>query len=114
MPSLLGNCELLVAPSIWEEPLGLVVMEAKQAGIPSIVFPSGGLPEMIEHGVDGYICADKTADALEEALRSYLDNPALSSLHGNAARNSLEKLGVEEFGRRWLSVYEATMRRPVA
>jgi glycosyltransferase involved in cell wall biosynthesis len=41
IPSLLRGREILVAPSLFEEPLGLVVKEAKAAGIPSIVFPIG-------------------------------------------------------------------------
>src|SRR5262249_8558258 len=60
VPDLLRSREVLVAPSLVEEGLGLVVMEAKAAGIPSIVFPSGGLPEMIQHGVDGFVCRDKS------------------------------------------------------
>lgn len=110
VPTLLRSCEILVNPSLLEEALGLVVMEAKAAGIAAIVFPSGGLPEMIEHGVDGYICRDKTVGALEEALRFYLDDPSLARRHGAAAQDSLARLGIPDFARRWLAVYEATAR----
>src|SRR5207247_3666306 len=61
VPQLLEQCDLHVCPSVWEEPFGLVVLEAKTQGIPSVVFPSGGLKETVQHQVDGYICADKTA-----------------------------------------------------
>jgi glycosyltransferase involved in cell wall biosynthesis len=110
VPTLLRSCEVLVAPSLWEEPLGLVVMEAKQAGTPSIVFPSGGLPEMIEHGVDGYVCRDKTVEALEDQLRFYLNDRSLVRQHGAAARDSLARFGIANFGRRWLGVYKAAAR----
>jgi glycosyltransferase involved in cell wall biosynthesis len=106
VPSLLRGRVVLVAPSLIEEALGLVVMEAKEASIPSIVFPSGGLPELIEHGVDGLVCHDKSVDALADALRIYLENPSLSYRHGSAALRSLRRFGVFEFGRRWLAVYE--------
>ena len=75
VPVLLQGRTVLVAPTLTEEPLGLVVMEAKAAGLPSVVFPSGGLPEMIEHGVDGFICRDKSVEALTEALNLYLTDP---------------------------------------
>jgi glycosyltransferase involved in cell wall biosynthesis len=106
IPELLRGRELLVAPSIFEEPLGLVVMEAKAAGIPSIVFPSGGLPEMIQHGVDGFVCRDKSVEALIDALKVYLENPLIAAQEGVAAQASLERLGIPKFGSRWLSVYE--------
>jgi glycosyltransferase involved in cell wall biosynthesis len=109
VPALLQGRTVLVAPTLTEEPLGLVVMEAKAAGLPSVVFPSGGLPEMIEHGVDGYICRDKSVEALTEALNLYLTDPSLTLRQGAAAKASLRRLGVEEFANRWLAVYERTM-----
>jgi glycosyltransferase involved in cell wall biosynthesis len=109
VPDLLRSREVLVAPSLVEEGLPLVVMEAKAAGIPSIVFPSGGLPEMIQHGVDGFVCRDKSIGVLVEALKSYLDDPSLATRHGVAARSSLDRLGVPQYASRWLAVYEKTM-----
>ena len=106
VPALLRGREVLVAPTLTEEPLGLVVMEAKAAAIPSIVFPSGGLPEMIEHGVDGFVCSDKSVEALAEALALYLEDSSLSARHGAAAFRSLDRFGVREFADRWLAVYE--------
>jgi glycosyltransferase involved in cell wall biosynthesis len=108
IPSFLRSCHLLVAPSLWEEPLGLVVLEAKEAGIPSVVFPSGGLPEMVEHGVDGFVCHNKTVDALEQALRFYLDDPSRTKAHGAAARESLARFCADEYGSKMLRIYEQT------
>ena len=108
VPALLQGRAVLVVPTLTEEPLGLVVMEAKAAGLPSVVFPSGGLPEMIEHGVDGFICRDKSAEALAEALSLYLTDPSLTLRQGTAAKASLRRLGIDEFANRWLTVYERT------
>ena len=108
VPALLQGRAVLVAPTLTEEPLGLVVMEAKAASLPSIVFPSGGLPEMIEHGVDGFICRDKSVEALTEALNLYLTDPLLTLRQGAAAKASLRRLGIDEFASRWLTVYERT------
>lgn len=97
-----------VCPSIWEEPLANVVLEAKRAARPSIVFPSGGLPEMVTHGVDGHICAAPTAVALATALATYLRHPAELRRQGKAARASLHDLGTDDFAHAWQSVYDAT------
>src|SRR5262249_8514746 len=97
VPELLRGRTVLAAPTLGEEPLGFVVMEAKAAGLPAVVFPSGGLPEMIEHGIDGYICRDKSVESLTEALNLYLADPSLASCQGAAAKASLRRFGVEEF-----------------
>ena len=101
---------------MWEEPLGNVAVEAKKADVPSVVFPSGGLPELVvEQGQDGYVCARKDAEALEAGLRHYLD---LSETDLNAAkasaRVSLERLGItpEAFTRAWQDVYGVDVRPP--
>lgn len=108
IPHVLEGSGVLVAPSLINEALGNVVLEAKKAGIPSIVFPRGGLPELIENEVDGLVCRAADVDALVEAMRRYLDAPGLAAKHGAAARRSLERFAVDQFAKRWLSVYEAT------
>ena len=109
IPGLLALADVHAAPSVWEEPLGNVVVEAKRAGVPSVVFPSGGIPELVvEDGRDAVLCHDKTAGALADGLRHYLDLPdgALAEA-GRAALASLETLGItrEAFTRAWADVY---------
>ena len=76
------------------------------------MFPSGGLPELVvEQGRDGFVCAAKTADALEAGLRHYLDgSEADLAMSKEAAKSSLARLGITRgaFTRAWLEVY----RRP--
>lgn len=102
--ALLGGCQVAVTPTVTEEPLANVVMEAKAAGVPSIVFPSGGLPEIVEHGVDGYICARRDAEALREAMTYYLERRDAVAGQGVAARASLRRLGVDRFVEKWTAV----------
>lgn len=97
-----------VAPALWEEPFANVVLEAKREATPSVVFPSGGLPEMVRHQVDGYICRDKSVDALEEGLRWTLSDLERLARMGAAAReDSATRFGRERFAREWANVYSA-------
>lgn len=66
-------CGLTVAPSLWEETFGMVVLEAWLHGTPVIVTPCGGLPELITHGRNGWIAREPSADALAQALRTALE-----------------------------------------
>jgi glycosyltransferase involved in cell wall biosynthesis len=57
-------------PIDWPEPFGLVMIEAMACGTPVIAFPSGSIPEVIEHGVTGLI-VDSEAAAIQ-AIRNEL------------------------------------------
>lgn len=103
--------DILVVPSIGEEPLSNVVGEAKLAGCPSIVFKSGGLPELISHNRDGYICKSKSTEELVIAINYYYENPSVLQEHRTNAFNSIQELGLtpENFLRKWTSVYKQTV-----
>lgn len=97
-----------VAPSIWEEPSANVILEAKREMTPSVVFPSGGLPEMVRHQVDGFICREKSVDALEEGLRWMLsDVERLGEMGAEAREDSELRFGQERFAREWANVYRS-------
>ncbi|MDB9347413.1 glycosyltransferase family 4 protein [Nodularia spumigena] len=95
-----------IAPSIWDEPLANVVLEAKKTKIPSVVFPSGGLPEMVRHQIDGYICRDKTPDALAEAIEWMLsDGDRLANMGKSAYEDYETRFGRKRFLREWANIY---------
>jgi glycosyltransferase involved in cell wall biosynthesis len=54
-PEFLGNAKALVFPIDWPEPFGLVMIEALACGTPVVAFNSGSVPEIINHGVTGFI-----------------------------------------------------------
>lgn len=51
----LGNARALLFPIDWPEPFGLVMIEAMACATPVIAFRCGSVPEVIEHGVSGFI-----------------------------------------------------------
>lgn len=112
---LMRHADVHVCPSVWEEPSPNVVFEAKRAGVPSVVFPVGGVPELVEHGVDGYVCRERTAGALAEGIDYFLQDAAQRRLAGEAARRSLSnKFGAERFRRQWAEVFLKTFRKPAS
>lgn len=105
VPLLLAQSEFLVVPSLFDDPAPNVVMEAKEASRPVIGFARGGIPELIQHGVDGLLCDETTAAALEKALDVYLSDRELVTSHGAASRRSLERLEVSQFKMKWSEAY---------
>lgn len=53
---LYKNSDALLFPILWEEPFGLVMIEAMYCGTPVIAFPRGSVPEIVKNGFNGYIC----------------------------------------------------------
>ena len=58
---LLGRARCLVFPVQWNEPFGLVMVEAMACGTPVVALRAGAVPEVVEHEVTGFVC-----DRLEE------------------------------------------------
>ncbi len=56
---LLGNASALLFPIRWDEPFGMVMLEALACGTPVLAFPEGSVPEVVRDGVTGFICADE-------------------------------------------------------
>ena len=55
---LLGRAKALLMPILFEEPFGIVMAEAMACGTPVIGLSRGAVPEVVEHGVTGFVCAD--------------------------------------------------------
>ena len=66
--NLLKNAKALVFPVQWEEPFGLVIIEALACGTPVIGTKRGSLPELLDHGKTGYLC-DTDEDIAKAMLR---------------------------------------------
>ena len=55
---LLGGAAALLMPIEWEEPFGIVMAEAFACGTPVIGFARGSVPEVVRHGVNGFVVVD--------------------------------------------------------
>jgi glycosyltransferase involved in cell wall biosynthesis len=70
--NFLANASALLFPIEWPEPFGLVMIEAMACGTPVIAFRRGSVPEVVEHGVTGFIVEDE-----EEGLQAIKRLPEL-------------------------------------
>ncbi|MGH3885198.1 MAG: glycosyltransferase [Pseudonocardiaceae bacterium] len=85
---LLRDADVLVCPSTWAEPFGLVVLEAYAAGLPVIVARSGALPELVDDGETGLIVEAASAGALNAAMRRLLGPAVRHRMSVRAAARS--------------------------
>lgn len=107
VPMLMNRASVHCCPSRLEtrEGFGLVVLEAKLSGVPSVVVASGALPELIAHADDGWICDRATPEAIAEGLDLFLADPARAAAAGEAARASAAAYSSERFRAAWLQIF---------
>ncbi len=107
VPALMAAAAVHCMPSRPEQKEGfaVVVLEAKQAGTPSVVMPTGSLPEMIAHGMDGWICRDVSVEALTDGLAFLLSDQARLAAASEAARQSGATFGPARFADAWADVF---------
>jgi glycosyltransferase involved in cell wall biosynthesis len=96
LPALYRQAAVLVLPSVERtcygraiqvsELLGLVVLEAMASGTPVIASRLGGLPEIVEHGVTGFLVEPGNVADLQARLAQLLADPALAARLGRNAR----------------------------
>jgi glycosyltransferase involved in cell wall biosynthesis len=99
-PAFLSGAKALLLPIDWPEPFGLVMIEAMACGTPTIAFPAGSVPEVIDQGVTGFIVHDE-AEAVS----------ALSRLHEVSATSIRRQFERRFTARRMAEDYVALYRR---
>jgi glycosyltransferase involved in cell wall biosynthesis len=110
MPPLLRNASALVVPSRCYESQGRIVLEAFAAGVPVVASRIGGLPEVVENGVNGLLVEPNDADAWRAALSRIADK-AVSDKLGSGAFETWERRFTPSHGLRELeSSYELACR----
>lgn len=92
LKAVYAQADICVVPSVWEEPFGLVAVEAMASGKPVCASRVGGLQSIVLDGQTGFLFAREDAGALAHALEKLLDDPELRLATGRAARQRAETL----------------------
>lgn len=87
---LIKGCTALVVPSVWFEPLGLVLYEAYEFSKPVLAARSGGIVEHVNHGITGWIHEPGNATQLAEHFREATANPELCRKLGTNGHKLVE------------------------
>jgi glycosyltransferase involved in cell wall biosynthesis len=88
-PSLLAGYDVLIFPSIYEEPFARVIQEAMAAGLVVIGTATGGTPEILEDGVNGLVFPPGDAEALAAAVVRLLSTEGLAGKLAAAGRKTV-------------------------
>ncbi len=100
----LGNARALLFPIQWEEPFGMVVAESMAAGTPVLAMRRGAMPEVIDHGRNGFLC-DSPDEMVSFAKR-------IDELDRAACRRTCEqRFSPRVIADRYLEIYRALLER---
>ena len=96
---LLGNALAMLFPIQWDEPFGLVMIEAMACGTPVIAMPGGSVPEIVQDGVSGYVCRDVDEMAARVRQAGQIDPTEIRTYAENT-------FSIDRMVRQYADVYE--------
>ncbi len=96
--ALLGNALAFLMPITWDEPFGIVMVEAMACGTPVIALNRGAVPEIITENLTGFICTNT-----DECARRVLE---VNKLNRQQIREqALSKFGASAIAKQYLKLY---------
>jgi glycosyltransferase involved in cell wall biosynthesis len=106
VPDLMAAADLVVLPSV-AEAFGLVLTEAVYLGTPVVATQVGGIPEIIDDGVDGRLVPPADPQALAEVITDLLNDPVRrQQMAGTGREKVLRRFRFEDMVRSYEAVYE--------
>lgn len=102
----LSQIDMLIVPSLFDGRPN-IIMEANACGIPVIAAPVGGIPEMIEEGINGYLCPPNHIGAIFDIINM---NHSKSDTYDELCKTSREFAGRRFDRYRMIKAYEEAFR----
>jgi len=102
-----SRADVFVAPSVWDEPLGLVILEAMACQTPVVVTRKGGIPLAVKDGKNGLFIAPRNSNDIVEKVNYLLQNDEKRLKMGQKAREiAVEKFSWKIIAQRFIEKYE--------
>jgi len=100
--------DVYVTPSL-EDNLPNTVMEAMACGTPCVSFDVGGLPQLIDHLLNGYVAKYKDSDDLANGIMRVLENNDLNAMGASARQKVEENFSEQVVAQRYCDAYSALL-----
>ena len=99
---------MIIVPSL-EDNLPNTIMEAMSCGTPAVGFATGGIPEMIDHQVNGYIALQGSAESLAEGIEWVLNAQNNVRMSENARTKVLETYSESIVAAQYQQLYQSLL-----
>jgi glycosyltransferase involved in cell wall biosynthesis len=98
------NADVFVQPT-FDDCFPLTLVEAMQYSLPIASTDVGAIPDMVQDGVNGFVCKQQDVDSLVNALEQLITNPALRQQMGEAGYQRYKELyTLEAFEKRFVEL----------
>lgn len=102
-----SRANVFVAPSVWDEPLGLVILEAMACETPVVVTRKGGIPLAVKDGKNGFFIRPRNVKDIIEKVNFLLENEEKRQKMAQKAREiAVQKFSWEKIAEKFLKIYE--------
>lgn len=100
------RANVFVFPSVWDEPLGLVALEAMASGTPVVGSKKGGIPMAVKNDQTGYLVRAKSPKQIADRVNKILASPELEKKLGDNARKLVEeKFNLKKMAHKFHDIY---------
>lgn len=102
-----SRADVFIAPSIWDEPLGLVILEAMACETPVVVTRKGGIPLAVKDKQNGLFIKPRNSNDIAEKVNLLFNNESLRNKMAKKAREiTIEKFSWKIIARRFENIYQ--------
>ena len=106
------RANVYVAPSVWNEPLGLVILEAMSHKTPVVVSRKGGVTTIVKDGVNGFLIRPRSPVLIADKVNLLLNDDKLRLKMGEKAyKMVMEKFNWKKIAAKFYRLYEKSLQK---
>ena len=110
IPEILKASDLFIFPSR-SEGAGAALIEAMATGLPCIATDTGGIPEVLVNGENGFLFQRENSDELAEKIISVISDSELQTQLSKTAQQNLQKFSIEIYVESLFSHYQGLLKK---
>ena len=107
---LFGYIDLLIVPSLWNEPFGRTIIEAMNYGIPCIGSNKGGIPELIDDGKNGFLFDPDEENSLADMIKKIAVNRRIVKEMKHACSEKASLFSPENICDKHIALYKSILQ----
>ncbi|WP_134699030.1 glycosyltransferase family 4 protein [Ammoniphilus sp. YIM 78166] len=111
IPLIYQLADVVVIPSLWEEPFGRVNLEAMASAKPIVASDRGGIPEVIKHEENGLVVSVEDKSHLRDSIIKLLESEELRQEYGNKGLQHVKKFTWTMTSKKYVRIFNRLLKK---